>query len=141
MRVVKMTLGVLFVLLGIYTAFGWTFREQPHYESAEGSGIGGDRVEKGRMLWQPESGFVGHAIATEAVALGLGIVGVFLIVGSGVALFGWVLLVVASATPGLAAFLFEWDRTALSRAYFTLAFAACLFWWGLRLVKVRQSGA
>jgi hypothetical protein len=134
-----MVLGVLFLLLGIYTAFGWTFREQPHYESAENSGIGGDLVEKGRMLWQPEPGFVGHAVATEAVVLGLGIVGVILVASSGVSFVGWVLLVVASAIPGLAAFLFEWDRAALSRTYFTLALGACLFWWGWKLVRGRSA--
>jgi hypothetical protein len=135
LRVVKLILGVLFILLGIYTAFAWTFREQPHYESAENSGIGGDLVEKGQMLWKPEGGFVVHAVAAEAVAIGLGIVGVLLAAGSGASFIGWVVLVIASAIPGVAAFLFQWDRIALSRTYFTLALASCLLWWGVKLMR------
>ena len=79
MRVVRIVFGVLFVLLGIYTAFGWTFREQPHFESAQNAGLAGGLVDQGKMLWHPESGFIAHAIVAEAVALGLGFVGVVLI--------------------------------------------------------------
>lgn len=43
-------------------------------------------------------------------------------------LVGWVILVVASAVPGMAAFLFQWDRTALAKAYFWLGVSVVFFW-------------
>ncbi len=48
---------------------------------------------------------------------------------------GWLLLIIASAIPGLAGFLFEWDRVALSRAYFSLAIGVCVLWWGFSWLR------
>ncbi len=48
---------------------------------------------------------------------------------------GWLVLIVASAIPGLAAFLFEWDRVALGRAYFSLGAGVCLIWLGYTLIR------
>ncbi len=70
--------GVVLLLVGIVAAVGWSFFEKPHYESAQ-SGLGGDLVEKGRMLWQPEAGFILHSVLTQYLALGLGALGVMLV--------------------------------------------------------------
>jgi len=48
---------------------------------------------------------------------------------------GWLVLIVASAIPGVAAFLFHWDRVALGRAYFSLGIGACLIWVGYTLIR------
>jgi len=79
LSIVKKVFGVLLVVIGIGAAVAWMFQEGPHYESAQAAGMAGDRVEQGRMLWQPEPGFIGHALATEVIALCLGIVGVVLV--------------------------------------------------------------
>ncbi len=44
------------------------------------------------------------------------------------ALLGWVLIVVASAIPGLAGLAFGWDRTALAKHYLWLGIAAAFLW-------------
>jgi len=51
---------------------------------------------------------------------------------------GWLVLIVASAIPGVAAFIFQWDRIALSRAYFFVAIGICLLWGGYSLLRPQQ---
>jgi|GEM_PF-3565476 len=48
---------------------------------------------------------------------------------------GWLILIVASAVPGIAGFLFQWDRITLSRSYFFLAIGICFLWWGYSWLK------
>jgi hypothetical protein len=74
----KKPAGVLLFILGIIAAIGWSFLEKPHYESAQ-SGLGGDLVDKGSMLWQPESGFALHTVLVQFIALGLGAFGVMMV--------------------------------------------------------------
>lgn len=69
---------VLLFVLAIVAAIGWSFYEKPHYESAQ-SGLGGDLVDKGQMLWRPEAGFALHSVLAQLIALGLGVVGVILV--------------------------------------------------------------
>lgn len=73
----KLAPVVLFALC-VAAAIGWAFLEKPHYESAQ-SGLGGDLVDKGRMLWEPEAGFLIHVILLQCVALAVGALGVGLI--------------------------------------------------------------
>lgn len=54
------------------------------------------------------------------------------------AVLGWILVVVAGAIPGLAAFLFQWDRVTLSKQYFWLGIAAVLCWSSLVSLRRRM---
>ncbi|MBN1425770.1 hypothetical protein JXA88_14555 [Candidatus Fermentibacteria bacterium] len=54
------------------------------------------------------------------------------------AILGWVLIALAAAIPGLAAFLFGWDRIALSKQYMWLGIAAVLLWSGLNSLRRRM---
>ncbi|MBN1425769.1 hypothetical protein JXA88_14550 [Candidatus Fermentibacteria bacterium] len=74
----KKIAGVLLTLLGIVAAIGWSFSETAHFESAD-TALGGDLVDKGRILWQPESGFVLHAVLSQFVAIALGVMGIVLV--------------------------------------------------------------
>lgn len=70
--------GALLTIMGIVAAIGWSFSEKAHFESAQ-TGLGGDLVDKGRALWQPETGFILHSVLSQFIALGLGAIGIVLI--------------------------------------------------------------
>jgi len=74
----KKCAGFVLFILGIVAAVGWSFLEKAHYESAQ-SGLGGDLVDKGRIMWQPEGGFTLHTILVQCVALALGALGIMLV--------------------------------------------------------------
>lgn len=80
MNLLKRLFGLLLVIIGIVAAIAWVFQEGPHYESAEGAaGLGGDLIEQGELLWEPESGFTTHAVVAQVVTLALIVFGSVLI--------------------------------------------------------------
>ncbi len=76
----KRVAGIVLIIVGIVFSVWWVFQEGPHYETAEGSAaLSADFLERGKILWEPEGGFVGHAVAAQLIALALGAMGIVLI--------------------------------------------------------------
>lgn len=80
MNLFKRLFGFLLVIVGIAAAIVWVFQEGPHYESSQGAGgLGGDLIEQGKLLWEPETGFASHAVITQIITLALIVFGSVLI--------------------------------------------------------------